>query len=95
MSRSSSGKRLEDVGDVGRMQTIENRLQLVQVLPLHELFDQGLLFFAGRLLALHECFDAALLFQQLLNARERALRRFRIVRLRSVPLRRVRVVVRS
>ena len=67
------------------MQAIEDGFQLVQVLPMHELFDQRLLFLDRRLLALYQRFDAMLLFQQLLHTRQRALRSFRVVRLRGVP----------
>ena len=36
-------QRLEDVGDVGRMQPVEDRTQLAQVLAMHQLLDQRLL----------------------------------------------------
>ena len=52
---------------------------------MHQLLNQRFLFFARSLLSLHQRFDTVLLLQQLLNAGERALRRFWIVRLSSIP----------
>ena len=55
-------QRLEDVGDIGRMQAVEQLLQRRQVLAVHQRLDQ---FLARTLLALHEVLHQLVAMQQL------------------------------
>ena len=57
-------QRLEDVGDVGRVQLVELVAQLGDVLLVHQVLDQ---LVARHLLAVHQALDDAMARQQLLH----------------------------
>jgi hypothetical protein len=57
-------QRLEDVGDVGRVQLVQLGAQLGDVLLVHQVLDQ---LVARHLLAVHQALDDAMARQQLLH----------------------------
>ena len=79
-------QRFEDVGDVGGVQPVEDRAQLVQALADAELLDQRLLLLRGRLLAMHQRLDAPLLLGVRAGRARRTLRGLGVAH-RSIALR--------